>query len=52
MKGIFFIIISFFPILVFSQISVTSANGQNVKDFLETHFLCGGIQISNVQFTG
>ncbi|MEE1226705.1 MAG: choice-of-anchor L domain-containing protein [Bacteroidales bacterium] len=52
MKGIFFIIISFFPILVFSQISVTSANGQNVKDFLETHFLGGGIQISNVKFNG
>ena len=40
--------ICLFPIIGFSQISVTSANGQNVKTLLETHFLGGGIEISNV----
>ena len=38
--------------MAYSQISVTSANGQNVKDLLETHFLGGGIEISNVRFNG
>ena len=38
--------------MAYSQISVTTANGQNVKTLLETHFLGGGIQISNVRFNG
>ena len=40
------------PVVAFSQITVTSANGQNVKTLLESHFLGGGIEISNVRFNG
>lgn len=52
MRKVLFVLICLFPIIGFSQISVTSANGQNVKDLLETHFLGGGIEISNVRFNG
>jgi hypothetical protein len=50
MKKILFLLMLVIPFMGFSQISVTSANGQNVKDFLETHFLGGGIEISNVKY--
>lgn len=40
------------PFMAFSQITVTPANGQNVKTLLETYFLGGGIEISNVRFNG
>ena len=50
MKKILFLLMVVIPFMGFSQISVTSANGQNVKDFLETHFLGGGIEISNVKY--
>lgn len=50
MRKVLFVLICLFPIIGFSQISVTSANGQNVKTLLETHFLGGGIEISNVKF--
>ncbi|MBQ2375715.1 MAG: choice-of-anchor L domain-containing protein [Bacteroidales bacterium] len=52
MKKVFLLIACLFPYFAFSQISVTSANGQNVKTLLETHFLGGGIEISNVRFNG
>lgn len=52
MKKLLLLIICLFPYFAFSQISVTSANGQNVKTLLETRFLGGGIEISNVRFNG
>lgn len=52
MKKVLLLIICLLPCMAYSQISVTSANGQNVKDLLETHFLGGGIEISNVRFNG
>lgn len=52
MKKVFLLIACLFPYFAFSQVSVTSANGQNVKTLLETHFLGGGIEISNVRFNG
>ena len=52
MKKILFCLVVLFPFVAFSQITVTSANGQNVKTLLESHFLGGGIEISNVRFNG
>lgn len=52
MKKIVFLLLVMIPFMGFSQISVTSANGQNVKTLLESHFLGGGIEISNVKFNG
>ncbi|MBO7277635.1 MAG: choice-of-anchor L domain-containing protein [Bacteroidales bacterium] len=52
MKKILFCLIVLLPVVAFSQITVTSANGQNVKTLLESHFLGGGIEISNVRFNG
>lgn len=52
MKKILFCLVVLFPFVAFSQITVTSANGQNVKTLLETHFLGGGIEISNVKYNG
>jgi gliding motility-associated-like protein len=52
MKKLLFLIIALFPFMGYSQISVTSANGQNAKDLLETHFLGGGIEVRNVRFNG
>ena len=52
MKKVFLLIACLFPYFAFSQVSVTSANGQNVADLLETYFLGGGVQISNVKFNG
>lgn len=34
------------------NISVTSANGENVVTFVTTHLLGSGVQVSNVQFDG
>ena len=36
----------------YSQVAVTSANGQNVEDLLNEHFLGGGVVISNARFNG
>ena len=52
MKKIVFLLLVMIPFMGFSQISITSANGQNVKTLLESHFLGGGIEISNVKFNG
>lgn len=52
MKKILFCLVVLLPVVAFSQITVTSANGQNVKTLLESHFLGGGIEISNVRFNG
>lgn len=36
----------------YSQVAVTSANGQNVENLLNEHFLGGGVVISNARFNG
>lgn len=50
MKRIILLIACLIPFVASAQITITSADGQNVKTLLETHFLGGGVEISNVKY--